>query len=207
MDNVIPLKAEMRYELGTRAARSLRRNNKVPAIIYGNKSKAIAISVEEKTITKFYRKPHFITQVIKCSIEEKSYMVLPKMVELHPITDRVSHVDFILLDKKYQKIDVPIVYTNRENSMSLKRGGNLNIIKRKLKICCPIENLPSALEVDVSAINIKKPIKALQVILPSGAKLLEKANTVIVSVIGQKGKEEIEESTVENAKDQQTAKK
>ena len=105
MSEALELAAEMRQEFGTGPARELRRSGKVPAIIYGKGKDALAISIEEKEITKHYRKSGFISTVINIKIGTKAHKVLPKAVELHPITDIVRHVDFVYLDNKSQRME------------------------------------------------------------------------------------------------------
>ena len=91
MSEVLTLAAEMREELGTGASRALRQKGMIPATIYGADKKPMSISVEEKEITKYYRRPQYITQVIEFEIGQKKFKVLPKAIDLHPITEIVTH--------------------------------------------------------------------------------------------------------------------
>lgn len=194
MSEVISLAAEVRDDLGTGASRALRRRGMVPAIIYGADKKPLAIAVEEKEITKYYRKPQFISQIFEIEINEKKHKVLPKEVQLHPITDLVHHVDFVFLDKKEQKLSVPVVYKNKENCIGVKRGGYFNTVRRSVKISCPVDVLPRKIELDVINRGIGTSIKAKELPLPEGATLLENPEFVIVSIIGKKGKSSADET-------------
>lgn len=207
MSEVLTLAAEMREELGTGAARALRRRGMVPATIYGANKEPISIAIEEKEITKYYRKPQYISQLIQFEIGQKKYKVLPKSVDLHPITEIVSHADFVFLESKMQKMQVPLVYTNKDVCIGVKRGGYFNTVRRLLRIVCPIESLPRKIEIDVSKMEIGTSIKAKDATLPDGAKLLEKPDFVIASIIGKKGKaSEVEDEATDSEEAEDAAK-
>lgn len=188
MNEMLALSGEMREYFGTGAARALRRTDMVPAIVYGPGKKTLSISIEEKEITKYYRKPNFISTIIQLEIGEKKHKVMPKIVELHPITDVVRHVDFIFLDNKHQKMELPIIYEGKERSIGVKRGGFFNIVKRTLTIMAPSNNIPKNVIIDVSNMYIGQSIKADSIKLPEGCKLLNNSNQVIASIIGRGGK-------------------
>lgn len=196
MSEALTLAAELREELGTGASRALRKRGMVPATIYGAGKEPLSISVEEKEITKYYRKPQYISQLFELEIGQKKYKVLPKAIQLHPITDIVSHVDFVFLESKMQKMHVPIIYLNKEGCLGVKRGGYFNTVKRFATILCPVGKLPRKIEIDVVAMPIGSSLKAKDLSIPEGAKLLENPNFVIASIVGKKGKsDEVDEAT------------
>lgn len=197
MTEAIALAAELRQELGTGPARALRRQGRVPAIIYGAGKQPLSVSIEEKEITKLYRKPHFISALIQLEIGENKYNVLPKSVVLHPITDIVRHVDFVFLEDQMQKMEVPIVFEGKERATGVKRGGYFNIVKRRLKLICHVDKLPRCITINVSNMQIGQSLKTSDITLPEGCELLNKSNLVIASIIGRAGKAETEEA-VEN---------
>jgi large subunit ribosomal protein L25 len=188
MSEVLSLVAQMRDDLGTGSARALRRNGMVPATIYGAGKEPLSIAVEEKELTKYYRKPQYITQVIQFEIGEKKHKVLPKDIQLNPITEVVSHADFVFLQNKTQKLKVPVVYLNNETSVGVKKGGYFNTVKRFLTIICPVDNLPRKIEINTADMPIGRSIKASEAVLPEGAKLVDNPNSVIASIVGKKGK-------------------
>lgn len=203
MTETLILAAEMREKVGTGAARALRKKGMVPATIYGAGKDPISISIEEKEITKYYRKPQYISQLIEFEVGKTKYKVLPKAIELNPITEIVRHADFVFLEEKMQKMQVPVVYENKETCIGIKRGGYFNTVKRLLTISCPIDKLPRKIEIDTENMGIGTSIKAKEVILPKGAKLLEDPELVIASIIGKRGKTE---SLEDDANDAATAK-
>ena len=187
MSEALELEAEIRQEFGTGPARELRRKGKVPAIIYGKGKDALAISIEEKEITKHYRKSGFISTVINIKIGTKAHKVLPKAVELHPITDIVRHVDFVYLDKKSQKMEVPIVYDGKDRALGVKRGGFFNIIKRTITLICDVNHIPKHINIDVTNMQIGQSLKAKTIKLPEGSILANKDDFIIATIIGRKG--------------------
>lgn len=188
MSEVLTLAAEMREELGTGASRALRKRGMVPATIYGAGKEPMSIAVEEKELTKYYRKPQYISQVIQFEIGQKKFKVLPKAIDLHPITEIARHADFVFLENKMQKMEVPVVYTNKENCIGIKRGGYFNTVKRSLTLLCPVDNLPRKIEIDVTDMPISASLKAKEAVLPEGAKLIGDPEFVIASIIGKRGK-------------------
>lgn len=190
MTDIITLPAKMREELGTGPARALRKEGMVPATVYGAGKKPISIAIEEKEITKYYRKPQYLSQQFEFEVGKEKYRALPKAVELHPITEMVRHADFVFIEDKMQKMQVPVVYANKENCIGIKRGGYFNTVKRLLTILCPVNNLPRKIEIDITDMPIGAAIKAKEAPLPEGAKLLENPEFVIASIIGKRGKTE-----------------
>ncbi|MCP5369430.1 MAG: 50S ribosomal protein L25/general stress protein Ctc [Rickettsiaceae bacterium] len=188
MNDIVTLKAQLRTKIGTGPARELRRNGMIPAIIYGANKEPLAIAIEEREITKYYKKPLFLSQLFEFDIDGTKYKVLPKTAELHLIKEMVTHVDFIFVEDEVQKMSVPIVYLNKTTSIGIKRGGYFNTVRRVLNISCPVKSLPRSLEIDVAKTKIGESIKASQVKLPEGAVLLDNPNFVIASIIGKKGK-------------------
>ena len=188
MTEALSLVAQVREELGTGASRALRRTGMVPATIYGAGKEPLSIIVEEKELTKYYRRPQYMSQVIQFEIGGKKHKVLPKDIQLNPITEVVSHADFVFLESKMQKMKVPLVYLNNETSVGVKRGGYFNTVRRFLNILCPVQNLPRKIEIDTISMTIGKSIKAKEAVLPEGAKLLDNPEFVIASIVGKKGK-------------------
>jgi large subunit ribosomal protein L25 len=194
MNDTITLFAEMRTEFGTGPSRALRNTGRVPGIIYGSDKEPIAISLEGKEITKYYRKPNFIATVFELEIGEKKYKVLPKAVDLHPITDLVNHIDFVHVNKDIQKLQVPIVYEGKERALGVKRGGFFNIIKRTITLLCDANNIPKNITFDVTNMYVGQSLKASDLKLPAGASIVGKTSGVIASIIGSRGSKSDEEA-------------
>lgn len=192
MSEVVSLVAELRESVGTGSARELRRNGMVPAVVYGAGREPLSIAVSEKEMTKYYRKPQFISQIFEFEIGEKKHKVLPRDIQLHRTSDLVSHIDFVFLGKTEQRMQVPVVYKNKENCIGVKRGGYFNTVKRTLELVCSVDNLPRKLEIDVMDMLTGSTIKAGDIKLPEGAKMTIDPNFVIASIIGKRGKQDEE---------------
>jgi large subunit ribosomal protein L25 len=193
-NDLVVLKAEKRDALGTGASRALRRRGMVPVTLYGNGLPAISLSIIQKEITKYYRKPQYISQIFLIELDGgESYKVLPKAISLDPITELVIHADFVFLASDVQVMQMPLVYSNKENCIGVKRGGYFNTVRRSLKVACPINSMFRKLELDTTSIPIGKSILAKDIELPEGVNLLDNPNTVIASIIGKKGKASAEE--------------
>ncbi|MDX1923880.1 MAG: 50S ribosomal protein L25/general stress protein Ctc [Rickettsiaceae bacterium] len=183
------LKCEIRENSGTGGARELRKRGRVPAIVYGKGQTNISISLEEKEITKLYRKQGFKSTVLELDLDGKSYKVLPKAVELHPITELVRHADFVFLPEKgYQKVSVPILYEGKDRCIGLKRGGFFNIIHRKLELNCPVDQIPTFVEIPVAHLYIGSSIRSDSISLPEGCTLIENKSMILASITGRGGK-------------------
>lgn len=190
MSEKISLVTKSRDKVGTGAARELRRNGLMPATIYGFGRDAISVALETKEITKYYRKPQYITQVFEMEVDGVKYKVLPKSIDLDPVTDIPQHADFLFVSDGLQKMSVPIVYKNKEVCLGVKRGGYFNTVRRSLKLLCSASDLPRKLELDVTNMRIGRSIKAKEIPLPEGSTLLENGEMVVASIIGKKGKDD-----------------
>lgn len=190
MSEIISLPATIREQTGTGSARALREKGMVPANIYGNNKDNIAFAIEEKEITKSFRKPQFMSQVFEFEIAKKKYQAIPKEVQLHPITEKVTHADFTYIGDKIQKMRVPLVFKNKANCIGVKRGGYFNTVRRYITLECDVTNLPRKVELDVTDIPVGSVLKIKDLSLPEGTKLLEKESIVIASIIGKRGRVE-----------------
>lgn len=188
MSEMIVLQATKRDTIGTGSARALRRSKLVPATIYGAGNEAISVSIQEKEITKLYRTHGFTSTIIGIQLDGKTHKVLPKSIQLHPITDIVNHVDFVFLAKDVQKVEVPLVFEGKERALGVKRGGFFNIIFRKITLNCAVNSIPKDIVIDVTNMSIGASILASKLQLPEGCTLATKSNLVIASITGRGGK-------------------
>ncbi len=139
---------------------ALRKNGNVPAIIYGGKEKNQKISISKKFLKTLIEKENFLSNIITLKIDGKSHNVLPREVKYHIISDEPTHVDFLrILPGVKIKIDVPVHFINHEKSPGLKRGGVLNIVRRKVELKCPSEKIPESLIIDLDGVDIGESFK------------------------------------------------
>ncbi|RYE06563.1 MAG: 50S ribosomal protein L25/general stress protein Ctc [Rickettsiaceae bacterium] len=193
MSEALQITAITRQMVGTGSARAVRRLGLIPAVIYGKGRTPSSVAVQEKEIMKIYRKPNFISTLIEMDIEGQKYRVLPKAVQLHPVTDIVNHIDFVFVGNQSQKMELPIFFEGKDKSLGIKRGGYFNPVKRSLFLECLVDNLPRRVVIDVSSMLIGQSIKSHNITLPEGCQLIDKSNFVIASIIGRAGKADAEE--------------
>ena len=146
---------------------SLRINGNVPAIVYGGSEKNQKIYLSKKNIKKLIEKENFLSNIISINLDGKSENVLPKEIVWDPITDEPIHIDFLRIVKGAKVIlEIPVKFINIEKSPGLKRGGVLNIVRRKVELKCPAENIPTELVVDLDNLDIGSSIKISSIKLP-----------------------------------------
>jgi large subunit ribosomal protein L25 len=170
MSDQLTLPAEARDRAGKGASRHLRREGRVPAVIYGDKQDALSIHVEEKLLTKMLHSGHFMNSVIMVDVGGKANRTLPKDVQFHPVSSRPIHVDFLRIGEHSQvTVNVPVRFDNEEASPGLKRGGVLNVVKHELELICDAASIPNEIHVSHDGLEIGDAIHISQVKLPEGA--------------------------------------
>ncbi|USA40564.1 50S ribosomal protein L25/general stress protein Ctc [Pelagerythrobacter marinus] len=170
MSDALTLPAETRDRAGKGASRALRREGRVPAVIYGGKEAPTPIHVEERLLIKQLDTGHFMNSIVEIELDGKTVRTLPKDVAFHPVTDRPNHVDFLRLAKG-AKVDVavPVLFVNEEASPGLKKGGVLNVVRHELELVCDANKIPNEIEIDVTGLEVGDSIHISHVKLPEGS--------------------------------------
>ncbi len=170
MSDTHTLPAETRDRAGKGASRALRREGRVPAVIYGGKEAPLAVHVEEKELRRQLGTGHFTNSVVMIEVGGKSILTLPKDVAFHPVNERPLHVDFLRLSKDSKvTVDVPVLFINEEASPGLKRGGVLNIVRHDLELICEADKIPDDIQIDVTGLEVGASIHISHVALPAGS--------------------------------------
>ncbi len=170
MSDALNLPAETRERAGKGASRALRREGRIPAVIYGGKEEPTPIHLEEKELVRQLGLGYFMNSIVMVDVAGVSVRTLPKDVAFHPVTDRPMHVDFLRLSKD-AKIDVsiPVVFVNEEESPGLKKGGVLNVVRHELELVCESDKIPDQIEIDVTGKEVGDSIHISEVTLPVGS--------------------------------------
>ena len=148
---------------------ALRSKGIVPAIVYGGKNQNQKISISKKAIKLLADKENFLSNILTLNIEGNSQNVLPREIKFDTITDEPIHVDFLRIVKGAKiALEIPVKFINNEKSPGLKRGGVLNIVRRKVELKCPTENIPDELIVDLENKDIGESFKISSIKLPEG---------------------------------------
>ena len=146
---------------------SLRIKGDIPAIIYGGSEKNQKISLRKKNVKNLIEKENFLSNIISINLDGKSENVLPKELVWDPISDEPIHIDFLRIVKGSTVVlEIPVKFINNDKSPGLKRGGVLNIVRRKVELKCPAENMPKELIVDLDNLDIGSSIKISSIKLP-----------------------------------------
>ena len=132
----------------------------MPAIIYGGEAQNEKISISKKLLKSLIEKENFLSNIVTLNVDGKSQNVLPKEIKYHIVSDEPIHVDFLRVVPGLKiKIEVPVQFINHEKSPGLKRGGVLNIVRRKVELRCPSEKIPESLVIDLDGIDIGESFK------------------------------------------------
>ena len=154
------LEASIRENTTKGQLNTIRESGNVPAIIYGGKEENQKISISKKMLKTLIEKENFLSNIISLNINGKTQNVLPREVEYHILSDEPTHVDFLrVLPGVKIKIEVPVNFINSEKSPGLKRGGVLNIVRRKVELSCPSEKIPENLTINLEGVDIGESFK------------------------------------------------
>jgi len=170
MSEALTLPAERRERAGKGASRALRREGRIPAVIYGGKEEPITIHLEEKELMRQLMTGHFMNSIVNIDLDGKTVRTLPKDVTLDPVSDRPTHADFFRLARD-AKVDVsiPVVFFNEEESPGLKKGGVLNVVRFELELVCEADKIPGEIRIDVAGKEVGDSIHISDVDLPEGS--------------------------------------
>ena len=167
MSDLLNLSAETRDRVGKGASRALRREGRVPAVIYGNKEEPLGIHVNERELVKLLMTGHFFNSVVMINGQR----TLPKDVAFDVVTDRPIHVDFLRIGEHSSvHVNVPILFTDEELAPGIKRGGVLNVVRHELELICDAAEIPDDITISLAGVEVGDSIHISSVTLPKGAK-------------------------------------
>ena len=170
MSDALTLPAELRERAGKGASRELRRQGRVPAVIYGGKEEPTSIHIEERILRRQLGTGHFMNSIVMVEVNGKPVRTIPKDVALHPVSDRPLHVDFLRLSKDSKiTVAVPVVFANEEASPGIKKGGVLNVVRHELELVCDSDKIPDEIAIDVTGLEVGDSIHISHVTLPEGS--------------------------------------
>ncbi len=161
------LKATKRENLSSGSNSKLREQGLIPAIIYGGKDPNKNISISKKEIISIINSDTFLSKVLELDLDGKKEKVIPRDVAFHVVSEEPIHIDFMrIISGKKIVLEIPVKFINHPDSPGLKRGGVLNIVRRKVELRCPAENIPNEIVVDLTGTDIGTSIKISSVKLP-----------------------------------------
>ena len=183
----IELKAEFRDVAGKGAARAIRKNQNIPAVIYGNKQEPVAIVLGERDFGTLLKQPSLRTKLFQIKTPKGTEDAMLMDIQYHPVTDRVIHVDFKRIDVKAPvAVSVPLELANIETSRGLKMGGVLNFAVRKVALRGLVHDMPEKIVIDLANLNIGDVVHGTDLVLPNGIELgLHQAELAFVTIGGK----------------------
>jgi len=201
------LKAEARDRAGKGVARELRRNNQIPAVIYGDGKEPVSITLPIKEVTLEHNKGHMFTNLCDLEVNGGKHLVLARDIQLDPVTDRVLHVDFLRVTNKTKiAVAVPLHFINEEECPGLIAKGVLNIAYHDLVLACLATDIPEHLEIDLTPYNIGDAIKLSTVKMPKGVSLADKGRSDVTLATIVEPKEYVEVELVDPVGDEEAKK-
>ena len=163
------LEANTRNTKSKGDVRSLRLNGDVPGIIYGGSEINEKVSISKKTLKSLLDKENFLSNIITLNLDGKPQNVLPREITYNVISDEPIHIDFLRVVPGVKiRIEVPVQFINHETSPGLKRGGVLNIVRRRIELKCPSEKIPEVIKIDLDGIDIGESFKISSIKLEEG---------------------------------------
>jgi large subunit ribosomal protein L25 len=194
MSKSIQIKAEQKTNTGKGVARAIRREGKVPAIIYGGKNNPLMVSLSTNEFLKEFKKGNIQAKLFEIELDGKIITAIPREIQLDPVKDIPIHADFQEVSKDtLVKVAIHVKIINDDKSPGIKRGGALNVVARTVLVYCHPTNIPDHIVVDVGTLEIGQNLHINDISLPTGLTPVDSTNFPIVSVSGRSA--EVEETT------------
>ena len=165
------LAASVRSGTGKGAARSVRREGRIPAVIYGGGDAPQPISLDRKTATQIIHAGRFLTTIFEIDVDGKKERAIPRDYQLDPVKDTVMHVDFLRLKPGSRlSVEVPVHFINVDTAPGIKRGGSVNVVRHTVEMFVPADNIPEFLTADLAGFDFNDSLHISAIALPEGCK-------------------------------------
>ena len=188
MATVKEIKATARPRAGKGAARAVRREGRVPGVIYGGKEPPLTISLDDAELRQRIFAGRFLTSIYDVDVDGTRHRVIPRDFQVDPVRDHPVHVDFMRLTEGATiRVRIPIHIINSDQSPGVKRGGAVNIVTHSLDVRCPADAIPDAFEVDVSGLEINHSRHLSDIKLPANVRPLVQGDATLVTIVPPSG--------------------
>ncbi|HEC29240.1 MAG TPA: 50S ribosomal protein L25/general stress protein Ctc [Gammaproteobacteria bacterium] len=173
MQETFELTAEVRADKGKGASRRLRRENGVPAILYGGSAEPQSITLKQNELAHHLEHEAFYSHVLTISIDGKSEKAILRDLQRHPFKAIIMHVDFLRIDEKsHLRMNVPLHFISEEDAAGVKEGGLVTHLSTDVEVSCLAKDLPEYIEIDLSDLEIGESIHLSQIKLPKGVEIV-----------------------------------
>lgn len=188
MATVKELKATVRPRAGKGAARAVRREGRVPGVIYGDGKAPLTIAIDSNELRQRIFAGRFLTTIYELDVDGAKHRVIPRDFQLDPVHDKPIHVDFLRLGEGAQiRVAIPVRAINADQAPGVKRGGTVNIVTHSIEMLCPWDAIPAAVEVDLSGLEINYSRHLTDVKLPDNVKVLTGREATLVTIVPPSG--------------------
>ncbi len=192
MAESLELKAWARPRSGKGGARSVRREGRIPGILYGGGEDPVPLAVDDKAIRLQLLTGHFQSTIFMLDVDGKKTRVIPRSVQLDPVRDFPIHVDFMRVVKDATvTVAVPVHFLNEIASPGIKRGGILNVVRHEIEVRCPADAIPNHFDIDLTGLEIGDSVHISAMKLPEGVKpTITERNFTIATIVGRSAEDE-----------------
>jgi len=186
------IKASARERSGTGGARAIRREKRVPGIVYGDKGEPQTVAVDQNELSILIGRGKFLSTIIDLNVDGTKYKVIPREVQLDPVKDQPLHVDFQRVGLGARiRVNVPVRFANESLSPGLKRGGVLNVVRHEIEVTCPADAIPDYFEFNLEGLEIGRSVHISAIKLPEGVKpTIINRDFTVATIAGHKIEEE-----------------
>ena len=187
--------AEKRERDGKGVARALRREGRVPAVLYGDKKEPIGLGVADGQLKRLYNTGRAMNTLLSIDIDGQTHQAITRDIQFHPVSDEIIHADFLRLGKGAKiSVEVQVNFLNEETCPGIKRGGVLNVVRYTVELDCPATSIPEQIEIDLSTVELGDSVHISSVALPEGVAPTIKDRDFTIATIaapaGMKGDDE-----------------
>ncbi len=197
MADYLVLAAEQRPRAGKGTARAARREGRIPAVIYGNNEDPILVTVERRTLEQELQKPGFFIRLMDVQVNGDAHRVLPRDMQLHPVTDVPMHVDFLRYSADRRiTVEIPVTVINEAECPGLRVGGVLNVVRRAVEVLCTADRIPDGFTLDLTGLEIGDSMHAAAIVLPDGVEFVIADRDFTIATIASPTLAPVEEEEV-----------
>ncbi len=169
MADIYKITAQTRERAGKGVARALRREGKIPAVLYGDNQAPVTVSILSGEMTKLYNTGRALSTLLSLDIDGTSHRAITRDLQFDPVRDTVLHADFLRLGKNAKiTVEVQVNFTNEEDCPGIRRGGVLNVVRYSVELSCSADAIPESIEVDLTTLDIGDSVHISAVSLPDG---------------------------------------
>lgn len=192
----VEIQAQARSTVGTGSAREARRQGFIPVAVYAKGKPNQNLAVDANTLSLNYFRGGFMNKVVSLKVDGKDLFVIPREMQLNPVSDKIEHADFLAVDEKsVVKVLVPVHFNNVNTSIGIKRGGALNIVRHEVEVLAPVTSIPKSIEIDIAQLNIGDSVHFHNIALPAGVSPAIKREDFTIASLTGRGKDEEEVAT------------